>query len=299
MKKEYKIIIIIAAVITMICAVVTLTIYNNNYNKAKIALDVNIKAEDGKYYSEPFDASYSSLKISSNLDVSIAIQNIENSEDRVVIDTINPSDIKKIKLKKNNTYVIVSDTNYNGLEVTITGAKKNTDRSIQNKVNNEIIYSVTTKKNIENIDNFYSLELTNGKDIRNLPQSYLVDDAIKDGVYVDSTKTANIEVYHDFINKYNNGEDAYIRIMITTVEGDPIIYDVLYYNGKVMAIEDGTRDNYRVAEDRVISYTEYEKIGTVSINSENYLALYNGEIPQNLEDANMPDDIFVVCKIDN
>lgn len=302
MKKEVKIIICIIVVLAVICGIITSIVYSRKYNSTTINLDVDIMSEDGNYYSEAFTPLYKNVEITANSDASLTIQNVDNKEDIVVIESLKPSEKKKVKLDKSKTYVAFSDVNIPNLRIEVKGVEKNTDRTVLNKINNEIIYSNTNTETINNIDNFYNLEITKDKDVRNIPQNYSLSDAQKDGAYVidnnDNNDEINKEAYDEFMAKYNNNEDAFLRIARATIEGDVIIYDVLCHENKFYLIVDTTRDKYAAIEDQKVSYFEYEKMGTTEADSKNYWILYNGEVPQNLKDANIPDELYVLAVVE-
>lgn len=67
----------------------------------------------------------------------------------------------------------------------------------------------------------------------------------------------NDYLYNEFMNKYNKKEDAFIRVVQSTAEGDIFIIDLLYEakNDKVHFVKDDTRDEF----DLEIADSEAEK----------------------------------------
>ena len=79
-----------------------------------------------------------------------------------------------------------------------------------------------------------------------LPKEYPSELAIENGDYVSVHGTIyNEDVLTDFLAKADRGEDAFIRSVDYTVEGDPIIKEVSYTKegGFVITI-DNTRDHF-------------------------------------------------------
>ncbi len=137
-------------------------------------------------------------------------------------------------------------------------------------------------EDIETIDNFYDTYLTKDNDIRKIEKNYNIDDAIKDNIFIVANDIIyNSNLYDEFMNNYLDKNDTYLRIARTTIEGDLIIYDLLYLenNDKLYLIIDNTRDGF--SSDKEIKLKEYEKL----IEYNNEIILYNGDFQESLEQA--------------
>lgn len=133
------------------------------------------------------------------------------------------------------------------------------------------------------LDEFYDTKLTTGYvNIKQIKEDYTIEEAINDKCFVVShAKVYNENLYEEFMNKYNNKESAYIRLVQPTTEGDLVIYDIKYDkdNDKIILVTDSTRDKFAADNDRIISLHEYEKIGTYRYNNGNlFWVVYNGDI---------------------
>ena len=81
-----------------------------------------------------------------------------------------------------------------------------------------------------------------------------------------------------------------------TVEGDLIIYDILYYekSDKVYVVTDNTRDEYAATDNKKIELKEYNNIGTYQNSTGLYWVAYNEQI--NEENFNT-ENTFLITKI--
>lgn len=133
---------------------------------------------------------------------------------------------------------------------------------------------------ISSLDDFYSTELTKDLDIRDLSEDYSTEDAQTDGYFVIGAMVHNDHLYTEFMEKYKGKETAFIRVAQNTVEGDLILYDVLYYqpSDKVYVVTDDTRDEFASDSDRKIQMEEYGSIGEYEYDGGLYWVAYNGEI---------------------
>ena len=105
--------------------------------------------------------------------------------------------------------------------------------------------NLNDKITIKSIDDFYNTSLTKNNDIRNLDSKYNFDKAIKDNCFVEASgKLYNEDLYTKFKNNYNNKKDSFIRVGRATIEGDLMLYDILYYNDKIYLVTDYSRDNF-------------------------------------------------------
>lgn len=146
---------------------------------------------------------------------------------------------------------------------------------------------VNNKKKIKTIDDFYNTTLTKDYDIRNLTKDYSTFDAKKDNIfliYQNNFKNYNTKVFNDFYKKYKAGKNAFLRVGVHTVEGDLILYDILYNKelGGLYLVSDYTRDKFSSPDDRKITLNKYNKLAVEDIKAddkvqEKVLCLYNGD----------------------
>ena len=153
--------------------------------------------------------------------------------------------------------------------------------------------------NISNLDDFYNSEiLGNYGDIRTLSESYSKEQAQIDNCFVIGAMVHNDYLYSEFMDKYNKKEDAFIRVVQSTVEGDIFIIDLLYDSreDKIHIVKDDTRDKFSTQEDRTIKYKVYEKTGEWKYQNSLYWIVYNGELPDgvNYEYTINSDELFII-----
>lgn len=104
--------------------------------------------------------------------------------------------------------------------------------------------------------------------LEELPEEYSIDDAIADGVVVFGWReNYNTERLKSFLINARLGLPAMVRIGFSTVEGDPVFYDV---KRNVMdggmewytLYHDSRRDKFSAEEDRVITQNNYSYLVT-------------------------------------
>lgn len=129
---------------------------------------------------------------------------------------------------------------------------------------------------IDSIDKFYSISLTRNNDIRNLPKEYKMEDALKDGVYVNSISLDKAE---DFLKDYRNEKSVYLRTARTTKEGELVILDVLYYSPteQLLVVIDNSRDNYASDEGERIFLIEYSSTTIIENGNSKRWVMYGGD----------------------
>lgn len=134
------------------------------------------------------------------------------------------------------------------------------------------------------------------EDIRKLEESYSSEEAQKDNCFVIGAMVHNDYLYSEFMNNYKNGESAFIRIAQNTVEGDLILYDIMYdtESKKLSLITDYTRDKFSSEEDRIIQLRNYDSISEYNYNGRLYWVLYNGELN---DDTFETESVFIVTTI--
>lgn len=138
-------------------------------------------------------------------------------------------------------------------------------------------------KKIDSLAAFYNTPLTKDIDIRKLSPDYNFDMALKDNILVEANgQLYNFDNYLEFKKAYQNKQSAFIRIGKSTIEGDLIIYDLLYYDDTIYLVVDATRDKYgtntglkienyekMIMDDALILYNENIDAGYEIINLEN------------------------------
>ncbi len=135
-------------------------------------------------------------------------------------------------------------------------------------------------KEIQSLNDFYQMKLTQDKDIRNLGKNYSSFDAQKDNCFVIGAMVHNDNLYHEFMQNYKNQKTAFIRVAQNTVEGDLILQDILYDErvNQLYLVIDNTRDEFSAEEDRKIELKQFENIAEYSSENHLYWVMYNGEI---------------------
>lgn len=161
---------------------------------------------------------------------------------------------------------------------------------IDNEKNNE--------KNIDikELDDFYNTELTKENDIRNLSKEYNSFDAQKDNCFVIGAMVHNDNLYSEFMEDYKNKISSFIRVAQNTVEGDLILYDILYYKNtdKLYLVTDNTRDEFSAQENRNIELKEFKNISEYNYQNHLYWILYNEEVK---DDNFNTDNVFIITTI--
>ena len=149
---------------------------------------------------------------------------------------------------------------------------------------------------IKNLDDFYNTELTKEKDIRNLDSEYNSFDAQKDNCFVIGAMVHNDYLYNEFMENYKNRKSSFVRVAQNTIEGDLILYDILYdeKNDKLYLVTDNTRDEFAEENDRKIELKQFEKISKYTYQNHLYWILYNGEIN---DDNFKSDNVFIITTI--
>lgn len=170
---------------------------------------------------------------------------------------------------------------------------KNVDSITYNIRNGESINTFNITK--DEITNKYELTIkeledyVNGKHINEygftilekLGKNYTVQDATADNYFINIIgRQRNIEVLEKFLNKVNNKENAFMRDVIVTVEGDLIIRDIEYKDNIFTVNTDYTRDKFASEDNRkIVTYT-YENINTTKLEDGKLriVFLYNGDL---------------------
>ena len=153
---------------------------------------------------------------------------------------------------------------------------------------------------LSDMDLFYTNEVTaDYTDIRQLEENYSADQARMDNCFVVGAMVYNENLYYDFMEKSQDNEDAFVRVVQTTTEGDAIIYDVLYVGGtdqnsEVQIVVDTTRDKFAGGDNRDITLTRYAGTMEYEENGHKYWVAYDGDP----DDVNLDDGkTFVIVVI--
>ena len=134
----------------------------------------------------------------------------------------------------------------------------NDDETIANNIYNGIETNYNTLNNNEVGNNVTGNQIdTKNASLEELPQSYTIEQAIKDGCFtVTYYSVYNKEYLDNFIEKTKhdaqNRVASTIRIAASTVEGDLILYDLSYDGENYTLKSDYTRDNYMAEDDRKV-----------------------------------------------
>lgn len=150
---------------------------------------------------------------------------------------------------------------------------------------------------IVDLDTFYRMPITKDyTDLRELPVDYSTEQAQLDRCFVIGAMVHNDDLYAEFMERCGQNEDAFIRVVQTTIEGDPILFDVLHDSrtDHIYIVFDASRDDFSAEEDRVIRLMEYEHTAEHEIDGREYWIAYNGAI----EDVQLErEDVFVLAFI--
>ena len=177
------------------------------------------------------------------------------------------------------------------------------DKKVSNY--NGVETSYNTVKNNEVGNNVKENQIdTKNASLEELPQSYTIEQAIKDGCFTIMPHAVyNKEYLDDFIEKTKhdakNRVASSIRIATTTIEGQLILYDLSFDGENYILKRDLTRDEYSANEDRIIETNSDipENIYTINLKqSENSVNLeldLVAEINQN-DNGKIYEDIFIV-----
>lgn len=167
------------------------------------------------------------------------------------------------------------------------------------KAASDKVQKIDDNKKVEKIEDIYESKIASSyQDVQNLPQDYSLEEAQKDKCFIVGAMIHNEDVYEEFMNKYENKEDSFIRI-VQTKDKNLFLIDLLYSKDedKVYLIKDNTRDISLPVSDRKIEYKIYDKIGTWKYNNKEYLVAYNGILPSEYEEDNINSDIFIILTV--
>ncbi len=108
-------------------------------------------------------------------------------------------------------------------------------------------------------------------ELSQLPKEYLPEEAIKNGdVVLDQLFKYNVNILDNFIENYEKKtlkSNEMVRITKYTVEGSPIISDLIFANNKLILKEDKSRNFYSSPKDLIIKEYEIKRIHTKIVNN--------------------------------
>lgn len=119
-------------------------------------------------------------------------------------------------------------------------------------------------------------------DLSNEPKSVFYDNYR----LVDEENSINDSDFIEFLNNYKNKKNAYLRMIMYTIEGDPIVYDIIYNSkkGTVKILTDFSRDKFAIHDEDTLTVTTYKKVE----EKDSKLIAYNNVT------KNEYDDYFVI-----
>lgn len=149
---------------------------------------------------------------------------------------------------------------------------------------------------IKNLDDFYNTEPAQNHDIRELPGAYSSFDAQQDHCFVIGAMVYNEDLYVDIMDHHEEKTDSFLRVVQNTVEGDAVLYDILYYEktDKLYLVTDRTRDRFAAEADRKIELREFDNTLEYEYENHLYWILYRGEVN---DDNFRSDDVFIITMI--
>lgn len=149
---------------------------------------------------------------------------------------------------------------------------------------------------IKNLDDFYNTEPAKNHDIRELPGAYSSFDAQQEHCFVIGAMVHNEYLYGEFMEHHEEKTDSFIRVVQNTIEGDAIVYDILYYEktDKLYLVTDRTRDRFSTEADRKIELKEFDNTSEYEYENHLYWILYRGEVN---DDNFRSDDVFIITMI--
>lgn len=139
-----------------------------------------------------------------------------------------------------------------------------------------ILCFFTTSLAVDNLYNSnlkcsFTLPSSAYNDLSLLPKEYLPDEAIKNGdVVLDQIFKYNVEILDNFIESYEKKTlkaNEMVRITRYTIEGSPIISDLIFVNNKLILKEDKSRNFYSGPKDLIIKEYEIKRIYTKVVNN--------------------------------
>ena len=155
-------------------------------------------------------------------------------------------------------------------------------KKIINLYDTSCIAEDTSSQKENTIDKMY--KIFNVKSVEEIPLDYSFNEAVNDGYLVHTISTsANAKMVDSFFENYNNKQDAFLRYITATVEGDMLIIDTLYDSSKdtIYVVRDERRDMFNSEDERIISYYNYQKVIKVDIEGVTKIYAYLGSFDVN------------------
>ena len=153
------------------------------------------------------------------------------------------------------------------------------------------------QEEVSDLDAFYQKAVIQPyEDIRMLGESYDKGQAQMDRCLVIGAMIHNENLYDEFMERYQNTEDAFIRVVQGTDQSGIVIDDILYDSStdKIYLVHDATRDELTAEMDRSITLNEFEGIAEYNYDGHLYWIAFNGEI----SDIDFEgDEVFVITLI--
>lgn len=147
-------------------------------------------------------------------------------------------------------------------------------KKIINLYDTSYIAEDTSSQKENTIDKMY--KIFNVKSVEEIPLDYSFNEAVNDGYLVHTISTsANAKMVDSFFENYNNKQDAFLRYITATVEGDMLIIDTLYDSSKdtIYVVRDERRDMFNSEDERIISYYNYQKV--IKVEKEGITKIYS------------------------
>lgn len=147
-------------------------------------------------------------------------------------------------------------------------------KKIINLYDTSYIAEDTSSQKENTIDKMY--RIFNVKSVEEIPLDYSFNEAVNDGYLVHTISTsANAKMVDSFFENYNNKQDAFLRYITATVEGDMLIIDTLYDSSKdtIYVVRDERRDMFNSEDERIISYYNYQKV--IKVENEGITKIYS------------------------
>ena len=160
-------------------------------------------------------------------------------------------------------------------------------KKIINLYDTSCIAEDTSSQKENTIDKMY--KIFNVKSVEEIPLDYSFNEAVNDGYLVHTISTsANAKMVDSFFENYNNKQDAFLRYITATVEGDMLIIDTLYDSSKdtIYVVRDERRDMFNSEDERIINYYNYQKVIKVDIEGVTKIYAYLGSFDVNNIDVN-------------
>lgn len=150
---------------------------------------------------------------------------------------------------------------------------------------------------VSELDPFYQNPVTRPyEDIRTLGEDYSRGQAQMDNCFVIGAMVHNDYLYGAFMERCQEKEDGFIRVVQGIEESGIVIDDILYDSGadKIYLVHDATRKKLIAEADRRITYQEFDGIAEYRYGGHLYWIAFNGEISD--IDFNS-DEVFVITTI--